>query len=177
MSFLLSSTPISGISSDQDYGVTSSESSLLDGRTKRLIEINQFYRSYYQSVNDILKVLIVTFFLMMVVLYIYSLFRMFRITLFILYSIIGVSGLVYAFKLFIDIQDRNNQDFDMYQFQFRKASAPALDSTGGSITVSSNAQLPRLFKCVDGDCCAEGQIFDSTLGKCTAPASSSTATK
>jgi hypothetical protein len=155
---------VSILINSSDYGVTSTPLSLLDAKTKRLVQINYFYKDYYTALNEIIIVLIKTFILMMIVLYVYSVFHMFRIPVFILYSIIGVIGLLYAFKMFIEISDRNNQDFNMYEFQFQKDSAPPLNSTGGS-EITSN--IPKLYTCIDSECCSDNQMFDLKLGKCT----------
>lgn len=162
-------------STNVEYGVGLNEESILDARNKRLIQINYFYYDYYTATNDILKVLILTFSLMLFILFVHRMIgSLFRFGFFVVYSLICSFGLLYSFYKFIKISQRNNQDFNMIQFNFNKKAAPTLGSTGGSTTTSAN--LPSLYSCVNSDCCSDNQTFDKTLQKCitnSSPSSSS----
>lgn len=142
-----------------ENGITNDDLQLLDAKTKRLIQINLYYANYYKALNDILRILAMTFFLMVSVLFCYSFFRILRFPFFLVYSLIGTFGVLTAGTMFLNITYRNNQDFNMLEFPFKKSSAPMLPPTGGS-------SLPTLYSCANESCCSENQSFDSTVGKC-----------
>ena len=92
-------------------------------------------------------------------------------------ALVLVIGLYFIVRKFIDINSRNNMEFDEYDWQFDPA---ALKPT---VIEYDLAQLRGVMPtadvsvggCFGQACCANGTVYDDTLSKCVIPSATSAA--
>ena len=84
-------------------------------------------------------------------------------------------------KQIIKLFNRDNMNFDEYNWYFNKTKAPSpttISSTTGSSTGSSNPWAMPNIACVGAECCdqANGFVYDSTQNICVLGATTNSAT-
>ena len=144
---------------------------------ERMIEINTYYGKKYAAQKELMQIVILT----CVPLLVLALLAKFGSLAGNIASAIGalvlVIGLYFIVRKFIDINSRNNMEFDEYDWQFDPA---ALKPT---VIEYDLAQLRGVMPtadisiggCFGQACCAQGTVYDDTLSKCVIPSATSAA--
>ena len=82
-------------------------------------------------------------------------------------GIILTVGIIIIGKKIIDLSNRDNMNFDEYDWYFDKSKAPS--DTGGSGSATSQPTDPwatTTSECVGEMCCTDGMYYDTTTEKC-----------
>jgi hypothetical protein len=87
-------------------------------------------------------------------------------------GIILVIGIVIIGKQILDLSNRDNMNWDEYNWYFDKSKAPP-NNADGSQTASDPWAIPSLT-CIGADCCYEGSTYDSVQNICVPTTTGST---
>jgi len=83
-----------------------------------------------------------------------------------LLSAVIIFGVITIGYQIIDISNRDNMNYDVYNWNFNKVNAPAPKPVGAEGDPLNPWNYP-LFTCIGSDCCTEGSTeWDDTNKKC-----------
>ena len=128
----------------------------------RLVEINTYYGKRYNAHSKLMKTIVI----MCIPLIILAILanngilppRIYML----LASIIIIVGAIAIGYQVIDITNRDNMNWDEYNWYFNESSAPSTTET--SVAVNP-WELPSLT-CVGAQCCYDNSTYDSTQNRC-----------
>jgi hypothetical protein len=129
----------------------------------RLVQINTYYGKRYSAQKDIMKTIFYTCALVFVLLLIQNIFGIIPSSIFTtLIGIILTIGIVMVVYKIIDVSNRDNMNFDEYNWQFDKKNAPL------NINRDPSAKVPWTFgiTCVGPQCCDANSEFNSEKNIC-----------
>jgi hypothetical protein len=135
----------------------------------RLVEINTYYSKRFGAHKEIVKVVVYVCILMLIVIILGKKEILPRNIYIVLNGIILVVGIIVIGKKIIDLSNRDNMNFDEYDWYFDKSKAPS--DTGGSGSATSQPTDPwatTTTECVGEMCCTAnpGLIYDSVAKVC-----------
>jgi hypothetical protein len=133
----------------------------------RLVEINTFYGKQYDAHKEIMKVVV---FICIPVLILTVLANKGilppRINS-LLIGIIIIIGLIIIGSKIIDISNRDNMNFDEYNWYFNKDEAPTSSTeTQAESDGSSDPWETTTSTCVGAECCYDNSTYDETQNRC-----------
>ena len=141
----------------------------VDNNNKRMIEINSYYSARYEEHTSLLKIIL---YMMIPIIFAIILLNYNLINNYIFYGILVIVALVggyYLIKRYLSMINRNNMEYDAYNWAFDKKDAP---KPGKVIDNPWNIGVGKT--CIGSNCCSEGMNWDSDLGKCVSVCDSST---
>jgi len=131
----------------------------------RLVEINTFYGKQYDAHKQIMQVVV---FICIPVLILTVLANKGilppRINS-LLIGIIIIIGLVIIGAKIIDLSNRDNMNFDEYNWYFNKDEAPTSSTETDAETSSDPWETPTAT-CVGAECCYDNSTYDETQNRC-----------
>ena len=129
----------------------------------RLVEINTYYGKQYNAHASIMKT-IVLFCIPIIILAILANSGILPPTLyaFITGLIIVIGVFIIGYKL-LDLSNRDNMNWDEYNWYFNKSDAPT-DSNDGS--TSSDPWATPSVTCIGSECCYQGSTYDPVQNIC-----------
>ncbi len=130
----------------------------------RLVEINTYYGKTYESHSNIMKIIV---YMCIPIIFFGILLRGGTIApgiYTIVVSIVLVIGLYKIIKSLLYLSNRDNMNYDEYNWYFNKNNAPSIGTVQPSGTSSPWDVKP--ITCIGQSCCTEGTTYDSTLNKC-----------
>lgn len=131
----------------------------------RLVEINTFYGKQYDAHKEIMKIVV---FICIPVLILTVLANKGilppRINS-LLIGIIIIIGLIIIGSKIIDISNRDNMNFDEYNWYFNKDEAPTSSTETQADTTSDPWETPT-YTCVGAECCYDNSTYDETQNRC-----------
>jgi hypothetical protein len=131
----------------------------------RLTSINTYYGKKYNAQKNIMQ----TIALICVLIIILSILRNRELLppkiYVVLIGIIIIIGLFNIGNKIIDLSNRDNMNFDEYNWYFNKSLAPATGIIDSGETSYDPWQVPSIT-CVGQECCMEGSNYDATQNKC-----------
>lgn len=135
----------------------------------RLVEINTYYSKRFGAHKEIVKVVVYVCILMLIVIILGKKEILPRNIYIALNGIILTVGIIIIGKKIIDLSNRDNMNFDEYDWYFDKSKAPS--DTGGSGSATSQPTDPWATtpsECVGEMCCTAnpGLIYDSVSKVC-----------
>lgn len=136
----------------------------------RLVEINTYYGKQYNAYKDVAKNIVYLCILVLLIV-ILGKKEILPSNIYVtLNGIVIVIGLVIIGKQIIKLSNKDNMNFDEYDWYFNKSEAP-VDTTGGLTGTGSSSSNPWAtpsLACVGATCCsqADGFIYDSTQNMC-----------
>lgn len=133
----------------------------------RLVEINTFYGKQYDAHKQIMQIVVIICIpvLFLTVLASKGILPS-KITA-LLTGIIIIIGLFIIGAKIIDLSNRDNMNFDEYNWYFDKNEAPTDSSeTNADSTSSSDPWATPTYTCSGAECCYENSTFDETQNKC-----------
>lgn len=135
----------------------------------RLVEINTYYSKRFGAHKEIVKVVVYVCILMLIVIILGKKEILPRNIYILLNGIILVVGIIVIGKKIIDLSNRDNMNFDEYDWYFDKSKAPS--DTGGPGSTTSQPTDPwatTASECVGEMCCTAnpGLIYDSVAKVC-----------
>ena len=143
----------------------------INNNSKRMIEINSYYSARYAEHTTFLKIII---YMMIPIIIAVILLNNNLINNTIFYGmviIISFIGGYYLIKRYLSMINRNNMEYNAYNWGFNKDDAP---KPGKTIDNPWNKGLGQT--CIGQNCCSEGMTWDSSLGKCISACSVESAT-
>jgi hypothetical protein len=136
----------------------------------RLVEINTYYGKQYNAYKDVAKNIVYICILVLIIV-ILGIQGILPPNIYItLNGLVIVVGVVIIGKQIIKLSNKDNMNFDEYDWYFNKSKAP-VDTTGsltGTGSSSSNPWDTPSLACVGATCCnqADGFMYDSTQNMC-----------
>lgn len=131
----------------------------------RLVEINTYYGKRFDAHKDIVKVIVYVCIFMLITIILGKKEILPRNIYIVLNGMIIVIGVIVIGKKIIDLSNRDNMNFDEYDWYFDKSKAPSDTSTSSS---SSNPWTTPTVACVGELCCASnpGVTYDAVQNIC-----------
>jgi hypothetical protein len=138
----------------------------------RLIEINTYYGKRFNSYKNLMKIIFIFCLpiLILTAIYSYDLLPP-KLYAFLVGIIIIIAIFVIGYQI-IDISNRDNMNWDEYNWYFNKSLAPSDATKNNKYT---NPWLTQSLTCIGEQCCSDGDVYDSSLNKCI-PSSTKTET-
>jgi len=132
----------------------------------RLVEINTYYGKRFKSYKDLMKIIVIFSIpiLLLTFIYNYDLLPS-KLYAFLVGIIIIIAIFVIGFQI-IDISNRDNMNWDEYDWYFNKSLAPSDKTKDSKYT---NPWITPSLTCIGEQCCSNGDIYDSSLNKCVPP--------
>jgi hypothetical protein len=132
----------------------------------RLVSINTYYGKKYNAQKSIMQ----TIALICVLIIILSVLRNKELLppklYVVLIGIIIIIGLFNIGSKIIDLSNRDNMNFDEYNWYFNKSLAPTTNTIVDSGETSYDPWRIPSVTCIGQECCYEGSTYDSTQNKC-----------
>ena len=136
----------------------------------RLVEINTYYGKQYNAYKDVAKNIVYVCILVLIVV-ILGKKEIIPGNIYIALNVLIISiGAIIIGRQIIKLSNKDNMNFDEYNWYFNKAEAPAstLVPSSSSSSSSSNPWSMPTIACMGATCCnqADGFTYDSTQNMC-----------
>ena len=133
----------------------------------RMVEINTYYGKQYSAYKDIAKNIVYVCILVLIVIILGKKGILPQNIYITLNGIIITIGVIIIGRQVIRLSDRDNINFDEYNWYFNKANAPAPSTILPSSSSSDPWSMPTIA-CVGATCCdqTQGFTYDSTQNMC-----------
>jgi len=133
----------------------------------RLVEINTFYGKQYDAHKQIMKIVVIICIPVLILTVLASKGILPPKITALLTGIIIIIGLFIIGGKIIDLSNRDNMNFDEYDWYFNKDEAPTSSSESTTDTTSSSDPWATpTYTCSGAECCYENSTFDSEQNKC-----------
>lgn len=131
----------------------------------RLVEINTYYGKQFSAHKDIVKVIVLVCILLLIIIILGKKEILPRNIYILLNGIIIVIGIIIIGTKFTDLSNRDNMNFDEYDWYFDKTKAPSDTST-----TAGDPWAAMTSTCIGEMCCHEtpGLVYDNVKGICVA---------
>jgi hypothetical protein len=138
----------------------------------KLAEINTYYHKKYNSHKQIMKTIVLICIPIIILSILGNKGLLPESIVILLLSIIIIFGVITIGYQIIDISNRDNMNFDAYNWKFNKSNAPEPVPAGGDGDSSNPWNYPTIT-CVGAACCKTGITdWDPTSKKCIIPPAS-----
>jgi hypothetical protein len=131
----------------------------------RLVQINDYYGQKYSEHAKLMKYVIYMLIPIILLCFLYNTGILPPFLFYILLIIISVIGSLYIVFRMISIWNRDNMNYQSYNWNFNSKNAPAADNSGNSDDpwFSSNINIGT---CIGDSCCSPGTLYDRTINQC-----------
>jgi hypothetical protein len=131
----------------------------------RLIQINDYFGQKYNEHASLMKYVIYMLIPIIIVCIIYNLGLLPTFLFYALIIVIAVIGSLYIIFKFISIWNRDNMNYQSYDWNFNLNAAPKADNNA---SLNNPWDLPdvNLGLCIGNSCCSPGTIYDREINKC-----------
>jgi len=145
----------------------------------RLVEINTYYSKRFGAHKEIVKTVVYVCIFMLIIIILGKKEIIPRNIYIVLNGMVIVIGVIIIGKKMIDLSNRDNMNYDEYNWYFDKEKAPS--DTGGSGSATTQPTDPwasTTADCVGGMCCTAtpGLMYDSVNKVCVVSTSTDTTT-
>ena len=127
----------------------------------RLVEINTYYGKRYNAHTQLMKTIVYTCIPLMILAILANKGilppKLYRV----IAAIILIIGVIVLGKQLIDMSNRDNMNWDEYNWYFNEADAP----TGDGSEATNPWETPSVT-CIGSACCYEGSTYDETNNIC-----------
>jgi len=133
----------------------------------RLVEINTYYGKQYNAYKDVAKNVVYVCILVLIIV-ILGKKGILPTNIYIMFNVIIIGiGVVVIGKQIIKLFNRDNMNFDEYNWYFDKSKAP-VDTTNSSGSTASDPWSMPSTTCVGATCCdiENGFVYDTTQNIC-----------
>lgn len=144
----------------------------------RLVEINTYYGKQYNAYKDVAKNIVYVCILVLIVV-ILGKKEIIPGNIYIALNVLIISiGAIIIGRQIIKLSNKDNMNFDEYNWYFNKAEAPATTLVPSSSSSSSNPWSMPTIACIGASCCnqADGFTYDSTQNMCVLNTANTTTT-
>lgn len=132
----------------------------------RLVEINTYYGKQYNAHTQIMKIIAYVC-IPIIILTVLANNGLLPDSIYnILTGLIIIVGLYFLVRSFIDIMNRDNMNYDEYDWSFNQDNAPLQNASVMPTDSSSTPWSMPSLTCVGSGCCYEGTTFDETKNMC-----------
>lgn len=142
----------------------------------RLVQINTYYGKRFNTYKQLMKTIVLFCIPIVILTYIYNIDLLPGRLYALLVVIIIIIALFFIGYQLIDISNRDNMNWDEYNWYFNKNNVPADNTT----EPQEDPWAISGITCIGQECCTNGSTFDSSLNKCvsnvTCPTSNSDST-
>jgi len=139
----------------------------------RLVEINTYYGKRFKTFKQLMKTIVLFCIPIVILTYIYNIDLLpGRLYALIVIIIIIIALFIVGYQL-IDISNRDNMNWDEYNWYFNKNDIP----TDNTTEPQDDPWAISDITCIGQECCADKTTFDSSLNKCIPNISCSTSNK
>ena len=130
-----------------------------------MVEINTYYGKRYNAHANIMKTIFI-FCIPIIILAVLANSGILppNIYRFLSGAVIIIAVILLGYQL-IDLSNRDNMNWDEYNWYFNQNNAPT-DSSDGTASSSSNPWSTPSLTCVGSECCYEGSTYDSSKNIC-----------
>jgi hypothetical protein len=132
----------------------------------RLVEINTFYGKQYDAHKQIMQIVVIICIPVLILTVLSSKGILPSKITALLTGIIIIIGLFIIGAKIIDLSNRDNMNFDEYNWYFNKDEAPTTSTEETVTDSSSDPWAEPTFTCSGAECCYENSTFDATENKC-----------
>ena len=133
----------------------------------RLVEINTFYGKQYDAHKQIMQIVVIICIPVLILTVLASKGILPPKITALLTGIIIIIGLFIIGAKIIDLSNRDNMNFDEYDWYFNKDEAPTSSTeTTTDTSSSSDPWATPTYTCSGAECCYENSTFDSVQNKC-----------
>jgi hypothetical protein len=138
----------------------------------RLVEINNYYGKKYEFQTDIMKIIILTCVPVLVISVLLKKGFIPNLIATGLIIIIIAAGVIAVARKVMDLNRRNNFNFDQYDYPFNPYAVKVTKTETTNLADINKLAIPN--SCIGPSCCTEGAtVWDSTTGKCIRPPAAS----
>ena len=130
----------------------------------RLVEINTYYGKQYNSHKEIMKIVFIICIPILILTILGNKGILPSKLSGLLTGVIIIIGAFIIGAKIIELYNKDNMNYDEYNWYFDKDSAPT--SSTETTTTTSGPWETRTFTCVGAECCDENNIYDSTQNMC-----------
>ena len=129
----------------------------------RLVEINTYYGKKYNAHKEIMQIIVIVCIPVLILTILASKGIIPSRLNTLLTGIIIIIGLYIIGAKIIDLSNRDNMNFDEYDWYFNKDEAPTNSSESN---INSDPWSTISLTCVGSECCNDNSIYDETQNKC-----------
>jgi hypothetical protein len=141
----------------------------------RLVEINNYYGKKYEYQTDIIKIIIITCVPILVISVLLKKGFIPNLVATGLITVIIAAGVITVARKIIDLNKRNNFNFDQYDYDFNPNAVSATKTETTNLADVNNLSLAT--SCIGPYCCTEGStVWNPTTAKCEVKPAGSTDT-
>jgi len=137
----------------------------------RLVEINSYYGQQYSQHSSIMKIIIMICLPVLVLTILLNRGILPKSLYTVLTIIIVVIGVIYLWKYILSAVNRDNMNYQEYDWNFQSKNAPEVDTSGAGV---SDPWAAVSLTCIGSACCDTGFSYDSTVNKCILTPSTTT---
>jgi hypothetical protein len=131
----------------------------------RLVEINTYYGKKYNAHKEIMQIIVLMCIPILILTVLANKGIIPSKLNIIITGLIIVFGLTIIGYKIIDISNRDNINYDEYNWYFNKEDAPAINSPIGETADTGPWDIPSIV-CVGSECCDANNIYDEQQNKC-----------
>lgn len=131
----------------------------------RLVEINTYYGKQYNAHKQIMQIIVLICIPVLILTVLASKGILPPRITSMLTGIIIIIGIYIIGAKIIDLSNRDNLNFDEYNWYFNKDEAPT-NSTETTTTTSSDPWASSSLTCVGAECCYDNSTYDAAQNKC-----------
>jgi ABC-type multidrug transport system fused ATPase/permease subunit len=132
----------------------------------RLVSINTYYGKKYNAQTKIMQIIVVSCIILIILSILYTKQILPSRIYFILTAIVIIIVLFNIGSKIIDLSNRDNMNFDEYNWYFNKSYAPKNDNIMDSGETGYDPWKMTNITCIGQECCYEGSTYDNVENKC-----------
>ena len=132
----------------------------------RLVEINTFYGKQYDAHKQIMQIVVIICIPVLIITVLANKGLLPTKISSLLTGIIIIIGLFIIGAKIIDLSNRDNMNFDEYNWYFNKDEAPTTSTEEDTNTSGSDPWEMPTATCTGAECCYDNQTYDEIQNKC-----------
>ncbi len=132
----------------------------------RLVEINNYFGKQYSSHSKTMKIIVFTCIPIILLTIMYNNGLLPDILYNILTGLIIVAGIIFLGRNLVDIWNRDNMNYDEYDWAFYQENAPLQNASIAPVDSSNSPWSMPTMTCIGSGCCYEGTTYDETKNMC-----------
>ena len=131
----------------------------------RLVQINDYYGQKYSEHATLMKYIIYMLVPIIILCFLFNAGILPSFIFYILLIFISVIGSIYIVFKLISIWNRDNMNYQAYNWNFNTKAAPGTKDSG---KIDNPWLLPNINigTCIGISCCSPGTLYDRTINKC-----------
>jgi hypothetical protein len=131
----------------------------------RLVEINTYYGKQYNAHKEIMQIIVLMCIPILILTVLANKGIIPSKLNLVITGIIIIFGLTVIGYKIIDISNRDNTNYDEYNWYFNKENAPTINGSIGETDETGPWDIPSIV-CVGAQCCDANNRYDEMLNKC-----------